>query len=395
MTTDAGEIPLYYHMDHMGSSEFLTSDVTQRVTSWTSYDEWGNITHNAVLKCGTRELDLVKTYTGHERDSVLGMYYAKARMYDTADKHGSSKGNKLGDKRFTAVDPVKGNVRNSQSLVQYTYVLNNPLMYVDPLGMMPTQELRILAETYTKSKTLSAGDVYLYCLARDGGNVKLAAHETAAILVAESLFEKKINYTLEHIVPDPRTDGNKEIDVLADNQKNQWIYEIKPFGVGNSRKATRQIKKYYELLDCNIEVEELLDLNYPIIPNRTVYLFSGVSGINTYNVVMELNDLRNGVVMYKLKYVQGVVDFEINTVKAADYAKESGAVDRMKKIIGQKGIGDLNKRLATNYTLNDLRSEVMLNDLKKAAAYGGTAFLLYSLVQTVGVPAVISAAGLI
>ena len=134
VTTDAGEIPLYYHMDHMGSSEFLTSDVTQRVTSWTSYDEWGNITHNAVLKCGTRELDLVKIYTGHERDSVLGMYYAKARMYDTADKHGSSKGNKLGDKRFTAVDPVKGTVRNPQSLVQYTYMLNNPLMYVDPLG---------------------------------------------------------------------------------------------------------------------------------------------------------------------------------------------------------------------------------------------------------------------
>ena len=60
VTTDAGEIPLYYHMDHMGSSEFLTSDVTQKVTSWTSYDEWGNITHNAVLKCGTRELDWVK-----------------------------------------------------------------------------------------------------------------------------------------------------------------------------------------------------------------------------------------------------------------------------------------------------------------------------------------------
>lgn len=135
VTTENGEIPLYYHMDHMGSSEFLTSDVTQRITSWTSYDEWGNITHNAVLKCGTRELDLVKNYTGHERDSVLGMYYAKARMYDTADKHGSTKGNKLGDKRFMAVDPVKGNVRNPQSMVQYTYVLNNPLLYVDPLGL--------------------------------------------------------------------------------------------------------------------------------------------------------------------------------------------------------------------------------------------------------------------
>ncbi|MBQ3510603.1 MAG: hypothetical protein IJA90_11385 [Peptococcaceae bacterium] len=134
VTTAEGDLPLYYHMDHMGSSEFLTSDVTQRITSWTSYDEWGNITHNAVLKCGERELDLVKTYTGHERDSVLGMYYAKARMYDTADKHGSTKANKLGDKRFTAVDPVKGDVRNPQTMVQYTYVINNPLMYVDPLG---------------------------------------------------------------------------------------------------------------------------------------------------------------------------------------------------------------------------------------------------------------------
>ena len=31
VNTDAGEIPLYYHMDHMGSSEFLTSDVPQKV----------------------------------------------------------------------------------------------------------------------------------------------------------------------------------------------------------------------------------------------------------------------------------------------------------------------------------------------------------------------------
>ena len=171
MTTDAGETPLYYHTDHMGSSEFLTSDVTQRVTSWTSYDEWGNITHNAVLKCGTRELDLVKTYTGHERDSVLGQYYAKARMYDTADKHGSSKGNKLGDKRFTAVDPVKGNVRNPQSLVQYTYVLNNPLMYVDPLGeyyieatynnVKGTMQYRIVEKGYVSSQLEGIAATYV------------------------------------------------------------------------------------------------------------------------------------------------------------------------------------------------------------------------------------------
>ena len=64
------------------------------------------------------------------------MYYAKARLYDTADKHGSTKGNKLGDKRFMAVDPVKGDTHNPQSMVQYIYTLNDPMMYVDPLGKL-------------------------------------------------------------------------------------------------------------------------------------------------------------------------------------------------------------------------------------------------------------------
>ena len=73
-------------------------------------------------------------------------------MYDTADKHGSTKANKLGDKRFTAVDPVKGDVRNPQSMVQYTYVINNPLMYVDPLGEMPVIALNRVKELYITGK---------------------------------------------------------------------------------------------------------------------------------------------------------------------------------------------------------------------------------------------------
>ena len=48
VTTAEETIPLYYHMDHMGSSEFLTSDVTQKVNSWISYDEW------AIFELGTK-----------------------------------------------------------------------------------------------------------------------------------------------------------------------------------------------------------------------------------------------------------------------------------------------------------------------------------------------------
>ena len=47
--------------------------------SWTSYNEWGEITHNAVLNCGARELDLVKEYTTHDYDAVLNQYYEESR----------------------------------------------------------------------------------------------------------------------------------------------------------------------------------------------------------------------------------------------------------------------------------------------------------------------------
>ena len=123
-------IRLYYHMDYLGSADYLTSPVSGRVETWTHYNEWGLIVHNAVLKCGQRELDLVKRYATHDFDSVLELYYAKARFYDAHDR------------RFTAVDPIldpsqydlREYVQNPVQLVQYLYVENGPLTKVDLLG---------------------------------------------------------------------------------------------------------------------------------------------------------------------------------------------------------------------------------------------------------------------
>jgi len=123
-------IRLYYHMDYLGTADYLTSPVSGKVESWTHYNEWGEIVHNAVLKCGQRELDLVKRYATHDYDAVLDLYYAKARMYDAANR------------QFMAVDPIldpseydlKEYVRTPVMLVQYLYVKNGPLVYVDPLG---------------------------------------------------------------------------------------------------------------------------------------------------------------------------------------------------------------------------------------------------------------------
>lgn len=127
---NGNQIRLYYHMDYLGTADYLTSPQTGKVESWTHYNEWGEITHNAVLKCGQRELDLVKRYATHDFDAVLNQYYAKARFYDAENRH------------FTAMDPIldpsqysiKEYVDNPMQLVQYLYVENSPLIYIDPLG---------------------------------------------------------------------------------------------------------------------------------------------------------------------------------------------------------------------------------------------------------------------
>ena len=141
---NGNQIRLYYHTDLRGTFDYLTSPVSQKVESWTHYNEWGEITHNAVLKCGQRELDLVKNYTGHDFDSVLSQYYAKARMYDA------------GDRRFTSVDPVLNPTRYDVSayvaspaqFVPYLYVVDNPLVFTDPTGEMSKFLLNSIKNAY-------------------------------------------------------------------------------------------------------------------------------------------------------------------------------------------------------------------------------------------------------
>ena len=104
--------------------------MNSKVIAWTSYSEWGEITHNAVLKCGARELDLVKEYATHDFDAVLNMYYAKARMYDADNR------------RFPAQDPIldpsgydlKAYITTPMDLNQYLYVRNNAVIWIDPSG---------------------------------------------------------------------------------------------------------------------------------------------------------------------------------------------------------------------------------------------------------------------
>lgn len=97
----------------MGSTRLITNESGNVVTE-IAYNPFGE---SAV----TGEEDSY-LYNGKEKDSS-GLYYYGARYYDC----------EIG--RFTSRDPNSPDFNNPQSLNRYTYCLNNPLKYIDPLGL--------------------------------------------------------------------------------------------------------------------------------------------------------------------------------------------------------------------------------------------------------------------
>lgn len=119
--------------DCLGSITNLT-DEFGRVTARSDYGDWGEVRayESITVDGGFRMLMPEVTFAGHEYDDVLNQFYAKYRFYD-ADL-----------KRFDSVDPIKGFVTDPLSLVQYLYVQDNPIIAVDPLGLIAYEMLNAI-----------------------------------------------------------------------------------------------------------------------------------------------------------------------------------------------------------------------------------------------------------
>jgi RHS repeat-associated protein len=73
-------------------------------------------------------------FTTYERDAESSNDYAQAR-YNV---------NRLG--RFSSPDPIAGNIGDPQSLNRYSYVRNEPIDFMDPMGMDPCYDYAIRKE---------------------------------------------------------------------------------------------------------------------------------------------------------------------------------------------------------------------------------------------------------
>jgi RHS repeat-associated protein len=100
----------YYVADDLGSIVKLVAAGGSVVNNY-KYDSFGNILEKAEGVANPY------TYTAREYDAESGLYYYRARYYDA----------KIG--RFLSEDPLRSDPN------AYVYVGNNPLGYVDPMGL--------------------------------------------------------------------------------------------------------------------------------------------------------------------------------------------------------------------------------------------------------------------
>jgi len=115
-----GNAVYYYHFDGLGSVAALSNNSGEIVERY-SYDVFGRATIRDPGH-GTRETSLYDNpyfFTGRRYDDETGLYYYRARYYDPWTG------------RFIQTDPVG----YAAGLNLYTYCSNNPLNWIDPLGL--------------------------------------------------------------------------------------------------------------------------------------------------------------------------------------------------------------------------------------------------------------------
>ncbi|MCE7963540.1 MAG: RHS repeat-associated core domain-containing protein [Acidobacteria bacterium ACB1] len=128
ISTETGSGTTYVTVDHLGSTR-VTTDGGGNVTSRKDFMAFGEeaITPERNVGVGYGIPPVRQDYTGYEKEAESGLEFAQARFQNPV--HG----------RFTSVDPLTASatIKNPQTFNRYTYALNSPYKFTDPLGLLP------------------------------------------------------------------------------------------------------------------------------------------------------------------------------------------------------------------------------------------------------------------
>lgn len=142
----------FYLYDYPDRSVIALVDIEQCIVNSYAYDSFG---------CGQYDKTRIPndfSYAGEAYEAETGLIYLRNRYYDP----------ELG--RFISADAEFGSKTNPQSLNPYTYVNNNPLNFIDPLGLRSAKACAYAAGTKTKNGTSAIGHGF-WVLTYDDGEV--------------------------------------------------------------------------------------------------------------------------------------------------------------------------------------------------------------------------------
>ncbi|WP_374581710.1 NBR1-Ig-like domain-containing protein [Pseudoduganella sp.] len=115
---------LYWtHGDHLGSLVAVTNQAGI-LKEQMEFDAWGKRRSTSDHDSGGEGHGVIdnKGYTGHEMLDQLGLVHMNGRVYDPVTS------------RFLSPDPMIQDPLEGQNYNRYSYVINNPLAFVDPSG---------------------------------------------------------------------------------------------------------------------------------------------------------------------------------------------------------------------------------------------------------------------
>lgn len=117
-----------------------------------------------------------KDYTGYEKDEESGLEFAQARYYNPT--HG----------RFTSVDPLTASatIRNPQTLNRYSYALNSPYKFTDPLGLLSQYTSGACGSNCPNSDPNSSGGGWI------GASYGMSGDWVATVQAAQGRSPKKV-----------------------------------------------------------------------------------------------------------------------------------------------------------------------------------------------------------
>ena len=126
----------FYHADALGSVKALT-DEAGATSDLYEYEAFGELASHAGAS------DNAYRYTGEYFDGVMGLQYNRARWYSA----------EVG--RWTAMDPIEGELEFPTSQNDYAYALNSPILRSDPSGKTSLMDVSSAMNTLSRMTTIS------------------------------------------------------------------------------------------------------------------------------------------------------------------------------------------------------------------------------------------------